>query len=73
MLTLEKRLKLYKEVAETYGRTQGALEIAKKYGVSKQHITSLAGRMRKGGIELPRCKSANETLNSFIKDYLQEK
>jgi len=50
------RVEMIKDIARTYGRTKGATELGKKYGVSKQRIQQLVVVLRKRGIDIPRMR-----------------
>lgn len=75
MITVEKRLKLYREIAETYGRTQGAKEISEKYDVSKQYVQQIALKLRSMNLEIPkwRGKRGGGLLAEFVSEFKREK
>jgi len=45
-----------KQIAKEYGRSKGALELAKELGVSKQRIAQVAVRLREYGVNIPRIR-----------------
>lgn len=49
---------MIKEVALTYGRTQDALSLAKKYGKKMGAISGIASNLRALGVDVPRVKRA---------------
>ena len=68
------RVEMIKEVARTYGRTQGPTELSKKYGISKQRIQQIAMILRKKGIDIPRIReSYRGVMEAAIKELKKEK
>jgi len=68
------RVEMIKEIARTYGRTKGATELSKKYGISKQRIQQLVVVLRKRGIDIPRMRGVHfGAMETAIKELKKEK
>jgi len=66
------RVEMIKDIAKTYGRTKGATELGKKYGLSKQRIQQLVTILRRRGVNIPhiRYRGAIETAVKELKNNL---
>lgn len=64
----KERVKMIVKIGKEYGRTMGATELAKEFGLSKQRIQQIATALRKKGIEIPRMRCKwNRAVDEAIK------